>query len=93
MLGRVGHRGRVEHPRGALRDVAIDLAGLDGSLGAEQGLEFRALGDVARPVDAPHQVGEFLILREHQREVARPAGVPSAANGLPVEEPSSTIDL
>ncbi len=32
MLGRVGDRRRVEYPRGALRDIAIDLAGLDGAL-------------------------------------------------------------
>ncbi len=55
MLGRVGHRGRVEHPRGALRDVAIDLAGLDSALGAEQRPKLWALGDVARQIDAPHQ--------------------------------------
>ena len=74
MLGRVGDRRRVKHPRRALADVAIDLARFDRSLGAEHGPEFRALRDIARPLDPPHQVREFLILREYQSYIARPRG-------------------
>src|SRR5882724_12309935 len=36
MLVRMDDRRRVQHPRCALRDVAIDLAGLDRALGAKQ---------------------------------------------------------
>ena len=73
MLGRVRHIGRIQHPGGALRDVAIDLARVDGAFGAKQRPEFGALRDVARPLDAPHQVRKFLVLGEHQRDIARPA--------------------
>ena len=74
VLGRMGNGGGVEHPRRTLRDVAIDLARFHRALGAEQGPQFRALGDVAGEVDAPHQGRELFILGEHQRHVARPAG-------------------
>ena len=73
MLGRVRHVRRVQHPGGALGDVAIDLAGFDDARRAKQGPELRALGHVASQVDPPHQRGEFLILGEHQRDIARPA--------------------
>jgi hypothetical protein len=73
MLVRVRDRRRVQRPRGTLRDVPINLAGLERPLGAEHGPELWALGDVAGPLDPPHQIGEFLVLRENQRGIARPA--------------------
>src|ERR1019366_136944 len=39
MLVRVRDRRGVEHPCGTLCDVAVDLAGFDGALGAEHGPE------------------------------------------------------
>ncbi len=72
VLGRVGNGGRIEHPRRTLGDVAIDLARLDRALGAEEGPELRALGDVAGLLLAPHQGREFLVLGEHQRHVSWP---------------------
>src|SRR5436305_12848092 len=74
MLSGMRNRRRVEHPRGALRDSTMELAGFDRLLSAERRPEFRALGDVARPLDSPHQAGEFLVLREYQRDIARPTG-------------------
>ena len=73
VLGRMGNGGGVEHPRRALRDVAIDFARFHRALRAEQAPQFRALGDVAGLVDGPHQGREFVILGKHQRNVARPA--------------------
>lgn len=72
VLGGMGDSRRVEHPGGALGDIAIDLAGFDRPLGAEHRPQFWALGDVASAIDAPHQVGKFLVLREHQGCVFRP---------------------
>ena len=66
-------RGRVEDARGALIHVTVNLRGLDRAGRAEEGLQLRAVRHILGAVDAPHQLGEFLILREHQRDVARPA--------------------
>ncbi len=74
VLGRVRYRGRVQHPGGAGRRVAIDLARLDRPLRAEHRPQLGALGDIAGEIDAPHQGGEFLVLGKHQSGVARPAG-------------------
>ena len=80
VLGRVGDGRGVEHPGGTLGDVAIDLAGLDRPLGPEHRPKFWALGDVPGQIHAPHQGREFLVLGEHQRDIARPAG--SAFGGV-----------
>ena len=74
VLGRVRDRRRVEHAGIALGDIAIDLAGLGLARRAEERQELRTGDDVLRALDAPHQPWKFLVLREHQRDVARPCG-------------------
>ncbi len=72
VFGRVGHCGRVQHAAGSPRDVTIDLAGFHRAGATEQRPQLRALCHVPGAIDAPHQRGEFLVLSEHQRHVARP---------------------
>src|SRR5450759_4167563 len=84
---------RVEHPCGASCDVAIDLAGFDSALGADMAQSF-GLCVTSRARSTPHiRLENSSYCANTSATLRGQPGVPSAANGLPVEDPSSTIDL
>ena len=71
MIAGVRDRRHVQHPRGVVLEVAVQLPGHHWFQRAENLLQLRRPHDVGAGRNAPHQIGEFVVRAEHHGEIAR----------------------